>query len=156
MPVAELLPTPATGRFIDAVHHFALRVYFEDTDAGGVVYHANYLRYMERARSDMLRIAGIDQRAGLDQGAGVYAVTQAQLRYRRPARLEDALTVVSRVTHVGAVTCAIHQSVMRDGEILTDGSVQVAYLTPQGRPQRQPRPWIDIFTRLSRGEDIHP
>lgn len=155
MPSPDL-PAPATGRFIAAVHHFPLRVYFEDTDLSGLVYHANYLRYMERARSDMLRIAGIGQRASLEGGEGVYAVTNLQLHYRRPARLDDDLMVVSRVTGVSAASCSIHQMVMRDEELLTQGGISVAFLTPQGRPRRQPRPWIDIFSRLMRGEDINP
>lgn len=156
MPVSDLMPVAATGRFVAAVHHFPLRIYFEDTDLSGLVYHANYLRYMERARSDMLRAAGIDQRASHEGGAGVYAVTDLQIRYRRPARLDDDLMVVSRVTQVGAATCAIHQSVMRADEQLTDASVSVAWLTPQGRPQRQPKAWTDIFSRLCQGEDFHP
>ncbi|ALR19595.1 YbgC/FadM family acyl-CoA thioesterase [Sphingobium baderi] len=153
---APCLPVPASGRFIAAEHHFPLRVYFEDTDLSGLVYHANYLRYMERARSDMLRIAGIGQRAALEEGEGVYAVTDLQIRYRRPARLDDDLMVVSRVSQVSAATCAIQQAVMRGEEILTQGDISVAFLTPQGRPRRQPKPWIDIFSRLMRGEDIHP
>ncbi len=156
MAVSDQLPLPATGCFIAAVHHFPLRIYFEDTDAGGIVYHASYLRYMERARSDMLRIAGIGQRATLESGEGVYAVIDLKIAYRRPARLDDDLMVVSRVTDVSAATCSIHQAVMRGEEYLTVGDVSVAYLSPQGRPKRQPRPWIDIFTRLSRGEDFHP
>ncbi|MES2158482.1 MAG: YbgC/FadM family acyl-CoA thioesterase [Pseudomonadota bacterium] len=155
-PVSLPILAPATGRFIAAVHHFPLRIYFEDTDLSGVVYHANYLRYMERARSDMLRIAGIDQRASHEGGAGAYAVTDVAIRYRRPARLDDDLMVVSRVTQVGAATCAIHQSVMRDAEQITDGTVSVAWLSPQGRPQRQPKAWTDIFSRLCQGEDFHP
>ena len=153
---APCLPVPTSGRFIAAEHHFPLRVYFEDTDLSGLVYHANYLRYMERARSDMLRIAGIGQRAALEEGEGVYAVTDLQIRYRRPARLDDDLMVVSRVSQVSAATCAIQQAVMRGEEILTQGDISVAFLTPQGRPRRQPKPWIDIFSRLMRGEDIHP
>ena len=66
--------SPYSGRFEGHDHLFAIRVYFEDTDAGGVVYHANYLRYMERARSDMLRVAGIDQRGAIEGGEGVYVV----------------------------------------------------------------------------------
>ena len=93
MSATDLLPAPATGRFIAAVHHFPLRVYFEDTDLSGLVYHANYLRYMERARSDMLRVAGIDQRAAQEEGTGVYAVTDLKIAYRRPARLDDDLLV---------------------------------------------------------------
>ena len=156
MAAPDLLPAPATGRFIDAVHHFPLRVYFEDTDLSGVVYHANYLRYMERARSDMLRAAGIDQRAAQDEGTGVYAVTDIHLRYRRPARLDDDLMVESRLTAMSAASCCIHQRVRRGDDILTDGEVSVAFLTPRGRPTRQPKPWIDIFSRLMRGEDINP
>ncbi|NML10458.1 YbgC/FadM family acyl-CoA thioesterase [Sphingobium sp. AR-3-1] len=156
MSVSDLMPAPATGRFLAAVHHFPLRVYFEDTDLSGLVYHANYLRYMERARSDMLRIAGIDQRANHEGGTGVYAVTDLQIRYRRPARLDDDLMVVSRVADVRAASCAIHQRVMRGQEELTDATITVAWLTPQGRPQRQPKAWTAIFTRLCQGEDIHP
>ncbi|EXS69707.1 YbgC/FadM family acyl-CoA thioesterase [Sphingobium sp. Ant17] len=156
MIVAEMMPSPATGRFIAAVHHFPLRIYFEDTDLSGLVYHANYLRYMERARSDMLRLAQIDQRAAHEAGTGVYAVTDLQIRYRRPARLDDDLMVVSRVAQVSAATCTIHQSVMRGDEQLTDASICVAWLTPQGRPQRQPKAWTDIFSRLCQGEDLHP
>jgi len=145
---------PSTGRFQGGVHFFPVRVYFEDTDLSGVVYHANYLRYMERARSDMLRLAGIDQRAHQEGGDGVYAVADISLAYRRPARLDDDLVIRSHVTSIGAATCSIHQTVMREREILTDGDVTAAYLTPQGRPQRQPKPWIAIFKRLAQGEDI--
>lgn len=155
MTVPDPMPVPATGRFLGAVHHFPLRIYFEDTDLSSLVYHANYLRYMERARSDMLRIAGIDQRGNHEDGAGVYAVSEVQIRYRRPARLDDDLIVVSRVAQVGAATCTIHQSVMREAELLTDATVSVAWLTPQGRPQRQPKAWTTIFTRLLQGEDFH-
>ena len=156
MPLPEPMPAPATGRFLSAVHHFPLRIYFEDTDLSGLVYHANYLRYMERARSDMLRIAGIDQRGEHEGGSGVYAVTDLQIRYRRPARLDDDLMVVSRVAAVRSASCTIAQSVMRDDEELTNATITVAWLTPQGRPQRQPKAWTDIYTRLCQGEDIHP
>ncbi|MEJ7926444.1 YbgC/FadM family acyl-CoA thioesterase [Sphingobium sp. AN641] len=155
MPVTDL-PMPATGRFIASVHYFPLRVYFEDTDLSGLVYHANYLRYMERARSDMLRAAGIDQRAQVEGGRGVYAIADLTIAYKRPARLDDDLIVRSHVTAVGATTCSIHQSVMRGDDMLTDGEVTAAWLTPGGRPQRQPRPWITIFTSLAQGEDFHP
>ena len=147
---------PISGAFVDGVHYFPARVYFEDTDAGGVVYHANYLRYMERARSDMLRLVGIDQRGTLDSGEGVYAVADVTLSYRRPARLDDDLIVRSAVTDVGAATASIHQTVMRDAEILTEGTVKVAFLSPQGRPKRQPKPWVALFNRLVQGEDIRP
>jgi acyl-CoA thioester hydrolase len=136
---------PASGQFEGGEHCFPLRVYFEDTDAGGVVYHANYLRYMERARSDMLRLLGIDQRGALEGGAGVYAIADLAIRYRAPARLDDALMVRSRVAKVSAARCVIDQSVWRDDAELTQGSVTVAFIDPAGRPKRQPADWIARF-----------
>jgi acyl-CoA thioester hydrolase len=141
--------TSATGRFEGASHRFPVRVYFEDTDLSGVVYHANYLRYMERARSDMLRALGIEQRAAFDAGEGVYAVSALAIRYRRPARLDEDLTVVSRLVSVGAATAKIHQSVMRADQLLTEAEVTAAFLTLDGKPRRQPKQWIVAFNRLS-------
>ena len=139
------------GRFADGVHRFAIRVYFEDTDLTGIVYHANYLRYMERARSDMLRAVGIDQRAAHDAGEGAYAVADLAIRYRRPARLDDALLVLSHVVQVRAASCAIHQRVMRGDEVLADADVTAAFLSPEGRPRRQPRAWVEAFERPTGG-----
>jgi acyl-CoA thioester hydrolase len=141
-------PVPATGAFDGPLHRFPVRVYFEDTDLSGVVYHANYLRYMERARSDMLGCVGIDQRAAFESGEGVYAVADLAIKYRRPARLDDALTVVSQVEAVGAATATIHQAVMRGSEILTEATVTAAFLTRAGRPRRQPKPWVEAFQKL--------
>ncbi len=111
-----------------------------------MVYHANYLRYMERARSDMLRLLGIDQRLALEGGEGVYAVAEAAIRYRAPARLDDDLIVRSRVTQLTAARCVIAQSVWRGDTELTQGSVTVAFLDTAGRPRRQPAAWIALFT----------
>lgn len=144
------LDTPYAGAFIGATHHFALRVYFEDTDTAGVVYYANYLRFMERARSDMLRAVGIDQRAVLESGDGVYVVAEVQIRYLRPARLDDALQILSEVRDVRAASCVIHQRVMRQDQILADATITAAFLSPDGRPKRQPRAWVDIFERLKK------
>jgi acyl-CoA thioester hydrolase len=139
---------PYQGGFVGKTHRFALRVYFEDTDVAGIVYYANYLRFMERARSDMLRAAGIDQRAALDNGEGVYVVAEVAIKYRGSARLDDALVVVSEVREVRAASCLIHQRVMRGDEILTDARVTAAFLSPEGRPKRQPRDWVERFERL--------
>jgi acyl-CoA thioester hydrolase len=143
---------PYEGAFLGKTHRFALRVYFEDTDTAGIVYYANYLRFMERARSDMLRAVGIDQRAALEAGEGVYAVAEAAIRYRAPARLDDALVVVSRVREVRAASCVIHQRVMRGEQILTDAEVTAAFLSPEGRPRRQPGEWVDKFKALMEDE----
>ena len=141
--------SPASGRFDGEEHRFPLRVYFEDTDLSGVVYHANYLRYMERARSDMLRVLGIAQRAAQESVEGVYAVTDVSIRYRASARLDDDLIVRSQMTQLTAVRCVIAQAVWRGDTELTQGSVTVAFLDSAGRPRRQPADWIDRFKRLS-------
>jgi acyl-CoA thioester hydrolase len=140
---------PQTGRFEGREHRFAVRVYFEDTDLSGIVYHANYLRYMERARSDMLRVAGVDQRAAFEGGEGVYAVRDLQVRYRAPARLDDALLVASTVEEIRAASVLIHQRVMRGAELLVDAHVEAAFVAPSGRPRRQPANWIEAFNALA-------
>ena len=149
----ERFDAPYEGGFVGKTHRFALRVYFEDTDTAGIVYYANYLRFMERARSDMLRAVGVDQRAALERGEGVYAVAEAHIKYRAPAKLDDNLVVVSRVVEVRAASCIIHQRVMRGEDILTDATVTAAFLSPEGRPRRQPREWVDMFERLT-GEEV--
>lgn len=145
MDTADL---PASGRFVDRAHRFPVRVYFEDTDLSGIVYHANYLRYMERARSDMLRLVGIDQRGTHEAGDGVYAVADLSIRFRRPAKLDDDLLVVTRILKVTAPAVRIHQRVMRGEEVLTDAEVLAAFISPDGRPRRQPRTWLDLFGTL--------
>lgn len=145
MPADELT---IAGRFDGLEHLFPVRVYFEDTDLSGVVYHANYLRYMERGRSDMLRCAGIDQRAAHEGGAGVYVVRDIAIRYAAPARLDDMLIVVSRLIEVRAASVHIHQRVMRGQELLTQAKVEAAFVSPSGRPKRQPAGWVDAFVPL--------
>lgn len=148
----QQLDAPAGGRFVGREHRLAMRVYFEDTDLSGVVYHANYLRWMERARSDMLRLAGIDQRAANDAGKGAWAVTDLAIRYRRPAKLDDDLTVISTVETVRGASVIIAQQVMRGEEILTEGRITAAFLRPDGRPRRQPPSWADRFKAIITGE----
>jgi acyl-CoA thioester hydrolase len=143
---------PYQGSFEGGVHRFALRVYFEDTDAGGVVYYANYLKFMERARSDMLRALGIEQRKALESGEGVYAVTAVSIRYRSSARLDDDLLIISEVQQVRGASCVIQQRVMRSRELLAEASVTVAFLSPDGRPKRQPRAWVEKFEQITISE----
>ena len=114
---------PYRGGFVGPEHHFALTVYFEDTDTAGIVYYANYLKFMERARSDMLRAAEIDQRGTLEAGTGVYAVAEANVRYLRPAKLGDDLQIVSTVEEVRAASVRIQQRVIRDGRLWPKGGL---------------------------------
>ena len=143
------LDTPYRGGFAGPEHRFALTVYFEDTDTAGVVYYANYLKFMERARSDMLRAVGVDQRDVLHGGGGAYHVTECNIRYVKPARLGDDLVVVSTVELVRAASVSIHQRVIRGDELLTDARVTAAFLDANGRPQRQPKEWVEKFNRIA-------
>jgi acyl-CoA thioester hydrolase len=136
------------GRFDGLEHRFPVRVYFEDTDLSGVVYHANYLRFMERARSDMLGLTGINQRAVFEAGEGAFAITRMKLRFAAPARLDDALIVVSRVVRVRAASVDIQQRVMRHGELLVEAEVEAAFVAPSGRLRRLPAGWADAFVPL--------
>lgn len=146
------LDTPYRGGFVGADHHFALTVYFEDTDTAGVVYYANYLKFMERARSDMLRAVGVDQAEVLHRGEGAYYVAEANIRYIKPARLGDDLQVISSVETVRAVSVVIHQRVMRGEEQLADARVTAAFLDANGRPQRQPKDWVERFNAIATEE----
>ena len=142
----------AVGAFARGVHRFPVRVYFEDTDLSGVVYHANYLRYMERARSDTLWCAGVDQRGAFERGEGVYAVADLSIRFRAPARLDDDLIVETCLLRAFGPTAKMTQRVVRPDPVgdvvLTEATVLAAWLTLDGRPQRQPRDWIDTINRL--------
>ena len=144
------LDQPYRGGFAGGEHRFALTVYFEDTDAAGVVYYANYLKFMERARSDMIRAAGIDQAEVLRSGGSAYYVAECTIRYLKSARLGDDLLVISRVDEVRAVSVRIHQRVMRGTEQLTDAWVTAAFLDANGRPQRQPKDWVERFRDISK------
>ena len=144
MPALE----PPGGRFDGPEHLYPVRVYFEDTDLSGVVYHANYLRWFERARSDMLRLLGIDQRAAHEAGMGAYAVSDLAIRYRAPARLDDVVTVRSRTLEVGAASCRIAQAAWREGTLLADGEVRAAFVAPDGKPRRQSPVWREAFLKL--------
>lgn len=152
--MADVPPPFIPGAFVGAAHHYRARVYFEDTDLSGIVYHANYLRYMERARSDMLRLAGIDQRTAMESGEGAWAVTNLTIKYRSPAKLDDDILVVSSVEAVRGASVIIAQRILRGADTLTDGRVTAAFLSPQGRPRRQPAGWADRFTAIMNGETI--
>ena len=140
--------TPYRGGFVGAEHQFALTVYFEDTDAFGVVYYPNYLKFMERARSDMIRAAGVDQVARLHQDGSAYVVADVQIKYLRSARVGDDLLVVSTMQDLRAAAVVIQQRVMRGTEELAVARVTAAFVSAEGRPQRQPKEWVDRFRAI--------
>jgi len=147
------LPSPPSGCFDGPVHLYALRAYFEDTDLSGVVYHANYLRWFERARSDMLRLLGVDQRAAQEAGEGAYAVAEMNIRYLAPARLDDDVLIETRLEELGAASVRLVQAAFRragveKGVLLAQASVRVGFVAPDGRPRRQPAPWRAAFANF--------
>lgn len=126
-----------------------MRAYFEDTDLSGVVYHANYLRWFERARSDMLRLLGIEQRPVFEAGGGAYAVSELAIRYLVPAKLDDAVLIESRAEEIKAASVRMHQRALRDGVLLAEARLRVGFVGPDGRPRRQPEAWREAFTRIA-------
>jgi acyl-CoA thioester hydrolase len=139
---------PADGQMRGKTHFFPVRVYFEDTDLTGIVYHANYLRFMERPRPPAPGGAPPPPPPAQEAGEGVYVVANLSIRYRAPAKLDDDLVVATRLETLRAASLVIHQRVMRGEEILTDAMVTAAFITPDGRPRRQPRAWTDAFSKL--------
>ena len=140
--------TPYRGGMVGNEHHFALTVYFEDTDTAQVVYYVNNQKFIERARSDKLLAVGIDHAAVHLSGGGVYVVAQVNIRYLSPARIGDDLLIVSRLLEVRAASIRIQQRVMRGAELLAEAVVTAAFIGSDGRPQRQPREWIETFRPL--------
>lgn len=144
---------PPSGALQGGHHLFPLRVYYEDTDLSGVVYHANYLRWFERARSDLLRLLGIDQRAAAEAGEGTYAVAEMSIRYLSPARLDDAVTICTAATELGAASVRLRQRALRGDHLLAEALVRVGFISPDGRPRRQPDAWRAAFKPLQSAKD---
>ena len=142
-------PSPPAGLIDGRVHRFAVRAYFEDTDLSGVVYHANYLRWFERARSDFVRLLGIDQRTANEAGLGAFAVAELTIRYLAPARLDDAVMIETTCTELRAASCRMHQRAYReDTTLLTETRLRIGFVAPDGRPRRMPAAWRAAFASI--------
>ena len=143
---------PPSGTFAGPRHLFPVRVYYEDTDLSGIVYHANYLKFCERARSELLADLDIDQRAASEAGEGHYAVADANIRWLRPAKLGDALVIETRAEELRPASARLGQRVMRGDECLAEVSIRVGFIGPDGRPRRQPDAWRAAFDRFLNSE----
>ena len=116
-----------------------LRVYWEDTDAGGVVFYANYLKFFERARTEWLRALGFSQQQMLTRDGVMFVVADTALRYLRAARLDDLLQVTVAVAEAGRASLRLSQQAWRDGELLAEGTIRIGCVTAAGfRPCRIP------------------
>ena len=120
-------------------YRLPIRVYIEDTDAGGIVYYVNYLKYFERARTELIRSLGVDKTAVMEDGS-VFVVLSAVIDYHAPALLDDQLEAVAEVVSSGAATIEFRQSVLRSGVELAGGQVRVALTDGKsGKPKRMPK-----------------
>jgi acyl-CoA thioester hydrolase len=120
------------------MHRFGVRVYYEDTDMAGIVYYANYLRYIERARSDWVRGLGIDQREMKARDGVVFAVRRVEADYLSPARFDDELVVETRMQAVTGVRLVLQQEVKRGAELLFCALVTIVCIAEAGQPVRLP------------------
>lgn len=136
---------PYQGHYDGPHHIFAVRVYYEDTDFSGIVYHGSYVRFLERARTDMLAHIGIDQRAAFESGDGAYAITQLQVKYKQAAKFDDALLIISHAHKVTGARVFIAQNIYRGDEHIIAAQIEAAFIHPSGRPARQPAKWVESF-----------
>lgn len=111
-------------------HQHPVRIYWEDTDAGGIVFYGNYLKFMERARTEWLRALGFDQEGMRHTGEGMFVVAETQLRYLQPARLDDLLAITVSVVELGRASVAFEQEVWRGETLLVQGRIRIGWVQP--------------------------
>ena len=135
------------GHFDGKIHVLPLRVYYEDTDLSGMVYHANYLRYMERARTEFFRLAGVERMAELDaEVPTAWTLREVKVRYHRPARLDDTLTIKSHLTALSGARLGAIQKIYAGETLLVDGQIEACIVTLKGQPRRLPEQLRDLLT----------
>jgi acyl-CoA thioester hydrolase len=135
-------------------HRFPVRVYYEDTDAGGIVYYANYLKFAERARTEMMRESGANHRDLIETFDAAFAVSRCEIEYLKPALLDDLLSVETRVLEVGAAVVHLEQQIWRAKELLARLRLRVACLNRQGRPLRLPEPVRSALANFRNSEEL--
>jgi acyl-CoA thioester hydrolase len=135
---------PLDGEIRDGRHHQQVRVYYEDTDFSGVVYHASYLRFMERGRTNYLRLIGADHRALFEQAAAeapgfAFVVRHMSIDFKKPAHMDDVLDIVTTPEEVKGASVTLNQKVMRSEDLIVEAHVQVAFVSG-GRARPIPKP----------------
>lgn len=141
-----------SGAVVDGVHRLSVRVYYADTDAGGIVYHARYLDFAERARTEFLRLSGPGRRSLLERGLA-FVVRRAVIDWRRPAVLDDLLTVETRRVAVGGADAVLDQRVLRGSTLLAGIEIQMVCIATTGRPSRLPPTAREAFLALAAVDD---
>jgi len=142
-------PIPPFGRFEGKAHILPVRIYYEDTDLSGVVYHANYLRYMERGRSEYFRAAGITRLAMLEEAEPTaWTLRKAALEYFKPARVDDLIEVHTVCVAITGARMTADQKIYAQGVLLTRGQVEACIITLSGKPRRIPLEMRQILEPL--------
>ncbi len=136
------------GAMVDGAHQFSLRIYYEDTDAGGVVYYANYLKFAERARTEMLRLAGVPHERLRENTGASFAVSRCQVDYLRPAKLGDEIWVSTRLTSLCGASAEMEQIVGRGDARLARVAIRLAFVSSEGKPTRLPPSLRNALTPL--------
>ena len=145
-PMSRMIESPAVGS-----HVCTIRVYYEDTDSEGIVYYANYLKFAERARTEMLRDLGFEQAVLRARHGMSFVVRRCAVDYRRPARLDDLLEVHSRILKIGGASLSARQSVRRGGEDVADLTIDLACIGANHRPVRMPADLRGALAKFSSG-----
>lgn len=136
--------TPTSGTFNNRTHILPIRVYYEDTDFSGIVYHANYLRYMERGRSDCLRLMGIHHHEMMTGDIPVaWTIVRMEIGFKAPARIDDALEVHTTYTKMTGARLFAHQEVRKSDTLLITAEIEAACITQTGKPTRIPKAAFD-------------
>ena len=134
------------GTFEGKTHILPLRVYYEDTDLSGVIYHANYLRYMERGRTEFFRSVGISKIEGLNaEEPTAWALRHAEIQFLRPGRMDDSLFVHTQLTGLSGARLLARQQTYANDQLLTDGRVEACIITLTGKPRRIPQDIRDLL-----------
>ena len=144
----EPLLTGIAGELTPLGHRIMARVYYADTDFSGVVYHARYLEFFERGRSDFLRLAGVHHTELADGKHGeklVWVVRRMEIDFRAPARIDDILTVETRAAEISGARIVMAQQIKRGDDPLVEARVEAAIIGETGRPRRFPKEWIAAF-----------
>jgi acyl-CoA thioester hydrolase len=140
------MPTPEHTPSSRPPFRLPLRVYWEDTDAGGIVFYANYLKFFERARTEWLRSLGVQQQALRDETGAMFVVSDTQVRFLRPARLDDLLQVSARLLGAGRASMQIAQQAWRGEELLAEGDIRIGCVDAATlRPRRIPESILHVL-----------
>ena len=149
-----MVEQPNIGWFEGRVHHYPIRVFYEDTDFSGIVYYANYLRFFERARSSFFRLVGFEHAKLWDSDDPLaFAIRKIELDYKKPARVDDHLVLQTTYDRIKGARLWVSQACYRGDDLLVTAVSEAASITPEGRPKRAPKNMVEKLAPYLEGED---